>query len=98
MAEVIGVKFKDAGKVYYFDPDGHTLEKGARVVVETARGVECGTVANANREVPDEEVTLPLKAVERKATDEDRARLAENREREKEAFRICEEKIEAREL
>ena len=81
MAEVIGVKFKDAGKVYYFDPDGHTLEQGARVVVETARGIECGTVANANREVPDEEIVKPLKKLLRVATPEDLAHIEENKKK-----------------
>ena len=98
MQTVIGVRFKQAGKIYYFGAGQMEIAQGDDVIVETARGTEFGHVALGPREVPDEEVTLPLKAVERKATDEDRARLAENREREKEAFRICEEKIAAREL
>jgi cell fate regulator YaaT (PSP1 superfamily) len=56
MAEVIGVRFKEVGKVYYFDPDGHTLKKGDRVIVETVRGIECGEVAMDNREISDEEI------------------------------------------
>lgn len=63
MAEVIGVRFKEVGKVYYFDPDGQLLKKGDRVIVETARGVECGEVAMDNREVSDEEIVKPLKSL-----------------------------------
>ena len=98
MQTVIGVRFKQAGKIYYFGAGAMEIAKGDDVIVETARGTEFGHVALGPREVPDEEVTLPLKAIERKATDEDRARVAENREREKDAFRICEEKIAARAL
>ena len=95
MAEVIGVRFKEVGKVYYFDPDGHTLKKGDRVIVETVRGIECGEVAMDNREIDDEEIVKPLKKLIRIATDEDIARVAENKEKEKEAFAICQKKITA---
>ncbi len=98
MQTVIGVRFKQAGKIYYFGAGQMEIAQGDDVIVETSRGTEFGHVALGPREVPDEEVTLPLKAVERKATDEDRARVEENRAKEKEAFRICEEKIAAREL
>ena len=98
MQTVIGVRFKQAGKIYYFGAGPMEIAQGDDVIVETARGMEFGHVALGPREVEDAEVTLPLKAVERKATDEDRRRVAENREKEKEAFRICEEKIAAREL
>ncbi len=98
MQTVIGVRFKQAGKIYYFGAGQMEIAQGDDVIVETARGTEFGHVALGPREVEDAEVTLPLKAVERVATDEDRARVADNRAKEKEAFRICEEKIAAREL
>ncbi len=93
MTEVIGVRFKNVGKIYYFDPDSTPLETGDYVIVETARGVECGQVAMANREIDDKEIVHPLKKMIRKATDEDIARLKENKEKEKKAFELCEEKI-----
>ena len=98
MAEVIGVRFKDVGKVYYFDPDNTTLQEGDAVIVETARGVECGRVATANREIPDEDIVHPLKKLIRKATQEYLVRVEENRKKEKEAFGICEKKILAHKL
>ncbi len=93
MSEVIGVRFKELGKVYYFDPDGHNLSKDDRVIVETARGVECGVVAVENHEVSDEEIIKPLKKLLRIATEEDLKKVAENKEKEKSAFEICEKKI-----
>ena len=93
MTEVIGVRFKDVGKVYYFDPDQNQLKKGERVIVETVRGVECGEVAMENRLVEDSEVVQPLKKLIRVATKADLTRLEDNRRKEKEAFRICEQKI-----
>ncbi|HIS05243.1 MAG TPA: stage 0 sporulation family protein [Candidatus Fimenecus stercoravium] len=98
MAQVVGIRFKDVGKVYYFDPDGMQFKKGDRVIVETARGVECGEIALQNREVPDEEIVKPLKRIIRAAGPEDLKTLAENREKEKKAFSICEEKIRAHKL
>ena len=68
MAEIVGVRFKSMSKVYFFDPDGHTLEKGSMVVVETARGMECGEVVAENREVEESEIVKPLKKVVRPAT------------------------------
>lgn len=94
MAEVIGVRFKEVGKVYYFDPDGLKLKKGEYVIVETVRGVECGIVAMDNHEVDDGEIVKPLKKLIRKADTNDINRANENRRKEKEAFSICEEKIE----
>ena len=91
MAEVVGVRFKDAGKVYYFDPAGIRLEKGDHAIVETARGMECGFVAMGNRDVAEDEIVFPLKAVTRKATEADLARVEDNARREKEAFAICED-------
>ena len=93
MAEVIGVRFKEVGKVYYFDPDKHTLKLGDTVIVETSRGVECGKVAIANKEVKDEDIVHPLKKLIRVATKEDLRRLEENARKEKEAMKICEKKI-----
>ena len=98
MAEVVGVRFKNVGKVYYFDPQGLILGKNTRVIVETARGIECGEVAMANREVPDEAVVHPLKKVIRAATPEDLAVLESNREKEKKASQICQQKIAEHEL
>ncbi len=98
MAEVIGVRFKEVGKVYFFDPDHTELKEGEPVIVETARGVECGFVATENREIPDEEIVHPLKKLIRKATSEDLKRVEENRRREKEAFSICEKKIASHKL
>ena len=71
MAEVIGVRFKDVGKVYYFAPGEHKLSTGDMVIVETSRGIECGTVALENKEVPDESLNSPLKPLIRIATPED---------------------------
>ena len=79
MAEIIGVRFKEVGKIYYFDPDGGSYRVGQPVVVETARGTECGTVAIANREIDPEKVVKPLKKVTRPATPEDLRRVEENR-------------------
>ncbi len=98
MAEVVGIRFKNVGKVYYFDPDAMQFKKGDRAIVETARGVECGEIALPNREVPDEEIIKPLKRIIRAATPEDLKTLEENREKEKKAFPICEEKIRAHKL
>lgn len=93
MAEIIGVRFKSAGKVYYFDPCGNQVEKGAHVVVETARGSECGEVAMANRQVSEKSIVKPLKKVVRVATKDDMKRLENNAARQKQAFTVCEEKI-----
>ncbi len=93
MAEVIGVRFKTVGKVYYFDPAGTQLKKGDYVIVETARGIECGEVALENSIVDEEKIVKPLKMLVRKATDEDIKRYKENKEKEKSAVAICEEKI-----
>jgi cell fate regulator YaaT (PSP1 superfamily) len=93
MAIVIGVRFKEAGRVYYFDPGEHEFKPGERVIVETARGVECGEVLQANREAPEQQITHPLKPVIRSATADDLHTLESKAEKEKEAFRICEEKI-----
>ena len=93
MAEIVGIKFKDVGKVYYFGPNGMTFQKGDKAIVETARGLECGEVAKENSDVPDESIVAPLKPVIRHATKEDLAAVEQNKEKEKKAFQICEEKI-----
>ena len=98
MATNIGVRFKNAGKVYYFDPGEHAMEKGSQVVVETARGVECGEVVIPNKEVAEETIIKPLKPVLRPATQEDIRRSKENAEKEKRAFKLCQEKIAAHKL
>ncbi|MGN0476994.1 MAG: stage 0 sporulation family protein [Ruminococcus sp.] len=98
MAKVIGVRFKEVGKIYYFDPDNFDFSQGDRVIVETSRGVECGTVALANKEVEDNKIVHPLKKVLRQATKKDLAHLEENKAREKEAMKICEEKIHKHKL
>ena len=93
MTEVIGVRFKKAGKVYYFDPDNNKFEKNSFAIVETARGVEYGQVVKENMMVDDSEVFQPLKKVIRPATDDDALQQKEDKKKEKEAFSICEEKI-----
>lgn len=93
MAEIIGVRFKSVGKVYYFDPQKLDIHEGDRVIVETARGVECGEVCLARREIGDDELTSPLKPVMRIATEKDFKTIEQNKIKEKEAFKICEEKI-----
>lgn len=98
MIKVIGVRFRTAGKIYYFDPAGLEIKTGDNVIVETARGIEYGYVVMGNREVADDKVIQPLKQVIRMATDDDRAIEARNKEKEKEAFRICLEKIRKRGL
>ncbi|HHZ19676.1 MAG TPA: stage 0 sporulation family protein [Firmicutes bacterium] len=98
MYRVVGVQFKSAGKVYYFDPGGLELTVGMPVIVETARGQEYGTVVQGPKEVSESEVTLPLKTVLRIGTPEDKVQLEENKEREKKAFKIGLEKIAAHNL
>ncbi len=93
MATVIGVRFKKAGKVYYFDPSGVWPNPGQYVVVETARGIEMGEVVTGAREVGDDQIVAPLKKVIRMAVEEDVQRAKFNETREKEAFRICQERI-----
>ncbi|MCD8329032.1 MAG: stage 0 sporulation family protein [Ruminococcus sp.] len=93
MAKIIGVKFKDVGKVYYFSPNGLELNVGDKVIVETARGVECGEVALGLKEISDEELNSPLKGVMRKATAKDLEIVEQNKKKEKDAFKICKEKI-----
>ena len=93
MATIVGVRFKNMGKVYYFESAGHTLQKGDAVIVETTRGLECGEVTMANRDMAEEELIQPLRPVVRQATPEDLRRVAENAEREKKALEVCEQRI-----
>ena len=93
MTKVIGVRFRKTGKIYYFDPLGNDVEAGQHVIVETARGVEYGHVVLGTREVQDDKVVQPLKPVIRVATPEDDEIDASNREKEKKALTICQEKI-----
>lgn len=93
MAKIIGVRFRPAGKIYFFSPGKFHVKTGEHVIVETVRGVEYGTVVSGFREVPDAQITQPLKTVIRIATKEDDRQEASNREKEKEAFKICLEKI-----
>ena len=98
MTEIIGVRFKSVGKIFFFDPAGQTLAPGAKVIVETTRGVECGTVVQGNCEVEDDAVVRPLKSILRVATEADLQQLEANRSREKQAFDICVQKIAAHKL
>jgi len=94
MAEVIGVKFKETGKVYFFDPAGHKIQKDQKVIVETVRGLECGECATPNTVVPDEEIVKPLKSIIRPASAEDLKTLKQNKEKERQAYLIAKGKIE----
>lgn len=98
MTEVIGVRFKNVGKVYYFDPGGHDMKKGDKVIVETARGIECGEVAMENRGMENDGLVQPLKKLIRIATEDDLRKVAENHKKEKSAFDICLRKIAAHKL
>lgn len=93
MINVIGVRFRTAGKIYFFSPGQFAVKQGDYVIVETARGVEYGRVVSGPKEVSDDSVVQPLKSVIRIATDEDKRTVEENHQKEKEAFKICQEKI-----
>lgn len=94
MAEVIGVRFKEVGKIYYFAPEENQFKIGDKVIVETARGVECGIVAIANKTVSDDHIVHPLKKIIRAANEDDIKRIEDNKKKEKKAFSICHKKIE----
>lgn len=98
MTEVIGVRFKQVGKIYYFSPNGVQMPVGEKVIVETARGIECGEVAISNRQIKDEGIVKPLKTVIRVANKDDLRRIEENKVKEKKAFKLCLEKIEKHKL
>ena len=93
MIKVVGIRFRNAGKIYYFDPKDFEMEVGSHAIVETARGIEYGTVLIAPREVADDQVVQPLKPVIRVATEEDTKTVERNKEREKNAYKTCQEKI-----
>ncbi len=98
MLTIVGVRFKKAGKIYYFLPEQLELSVGDGVIVETARGVEYGTVVIGPKEVFEDTVVAPVKPVIRKATPKDLKQIEKNKEREEKAFDICLEKIEKRKL
>lgn len=98
MVKVIGVRFRQAGKIYYFSPGKLKIQTGDHVIVETARGLEYGYVVIGNKEVDDSKVVQPLKPVLRMATEQDTRQAEENKEKEKEAFKICLEKIRKHKL
>lgn len=93
MTEVVSVRFKDSGKIYYFDPNSMRLEAGTAVIVETSRGIESAVVAEGNKQIDDSEIVAPLKSVVRIATKEDLETIERNAQRAKEAYDICNEKI-----
>ena len=95
MIETVGIRFKDGGKIYDFDADGKVFNKDDYAIVETVRGMECGMVAKPNHGTNEDDINKPLKKVIRVATEEDVKNMLENKEKEKEAFKICEGKIEA---
>ena len=95
MAEIVGIRFKDIGKVYYFDPAGAAFAKGDYAIVETVRGVECGEVAIENKDVSDSEIVKPLKKIIRRASENDIRTYNENKKKEIEAEEICRKRIEA---
>ena len=98
MTQVVAVKFKQDGRIYYFDPDGLDIKTGDHVIVETARGTECGIVGQGNHTVPDNKIVSPLKKVIRIATQKDLEKVQANRKKEQEAFKICEEMIKNHKL
>lgn len=98
MIDVIGVRFKKAGKIYYFDPDGTQIEEQIPVIVETARGIEYGLTVISNRNVEENDLVMPLKKVIRVATQEDTKQYKQNKQKEIEAFDICVEKIKQHSL
>ena len=93
MTEIISVRFKTGGKQYYFDPQGQTVREGEGVILETSRGLEYGECTKGNHMVADEAVVQPLRALVRIATEKDKAVIAQNREKEKNALKICQKKI-----
>lgn len=98
MSTVVGIRFKKAGKIYYFDPKEFDIKAGEDAIVETARGIEFGHVMVGRKEISEEDIVAPLKEVIRIATDEDRAHHLENKQKAKEAFEVCAQKIEKHEL
>ena len=93
MTKIVGIRFRNVGKIYYFDPKNYKMQIGDHVIVETARGVEFGRVVLGPKEVGENEVVHPLKEVLRVATQADKDREKQNRQKEREAFKICQKKI-----
>ena len=98
MKEIVGIRFKSVGKIYYFSPEDIQAKVGDMAIVETVRGIECGEVVIANREIDDSQFNSPLKPIIRLADEKDLENVRKNKQREKEAFKICEEKIRSRKL
>lgn len=98
MTEVISVRFKDSGKIYYFDPKNFEIKPGQHIIVETARGIECAVAVEAKKLVEDDVVVKPLKAVVRIATENDLEILENNKKKEREAYEVCARKIEEHKL
>lgn len=98
LAEVVGVRFREAGKIYYFDPNGQDFKVGEKAVVETTRGLEFGFVVKSNQNVPVSELVMPLKKVLRKATAEDCRQLEDNQLKAREAYDICMKKIKEHQM
>lgn len=98
MLEVVGVRFKQVGKIYYFDPGAHAVSADDYVLVETSRGIEFGKVVITNKQVDEEDVVLPLKKIERLATEKDKRIVAENQELAENAFQTCDAKIKGHQL
>ncbi len=98
MKEIVGIRFKSVGKIYYFSPGTIQAQIGDHAIVETIRGIECGEVVIANREIEDNQINSPLKPIIRLASEADMKIVEKNKQREKEAFGICEEKIRFRKL
>lgn len=95
MIEVIGVRFRESGKIYFFDPLKIEVEAGDYVIVETARGMEYGEVVYGRRQIDEKKMSAPIKPIIRKATPADAARNEKNKEKCKEAFNICLEKLQS---
>ncbi len=98
MTEIVGIRFQNSGKVYYFSPGGMRFQMGDKVIVETAKGLECGIVSIPNRNIQDENVASPLRSVIRLMNAEDYRTLEQNKQKEKRAFIVCEQKIAAHKL
>jgi len=98
MKEIVGIRFKKVGKIYYFSPNDEKVNLGDMAIVETARGIECGEVVISNRRIEDYELASPLKPIIRIATSDDIEVLEANRKKEKEAFKVCEDRIAMRKL
>lgn len=98
MANIIGVRFKKPGKIYFFNPNGSKIEKGDFVIVETSMGKEFGEVVVPNRTIMDEKLEKPLKKIIRVATNKDKMQHEENKKKEQEALKVCEKKIKEHKL